>query len=175
MSVPGYRDLRRSARLFLLVPVALVAACLATSGASPAASSTVAYPEGYRTWTHVKSMWLGPQHGLADPFAGLHHVYVNPVGEAALRSGRSLPDGTVLVFDLLQSSVVDDALVEGPRKLVGVMQRDSRRWSTTGGWGFEGFGGDSKTERLVTDGGASCFACHQSRAGQGYVFTEWRR
>jgi hypothetical protein len=114
----------------------------------------------------------GTQPG--QPFAGLHHVYVNGVGEEALRSGRPCPDGTVLVFDLLQASLADQAIVEGPRKLVGVMQKDGSRWSTTGGWGFEGFGGDSKTERLVTDGGASCFACHQSRTAQEYVFTEWR-
>ncbi len=157
-----------------LVPIALTIASVKTFAAPPSASPKVDYPEGYRSWTHVKSMWLAPEHGLADPFAGLHHVYVSTAGEDALRSGRPLPDGTVLVFDLMQATVADHAIVEGPRKLVGVMQKDSRRWPTTGGWGFEGFAGDSKTDRLVADGGATCFACHQSRTAQGYVFTEWR-
>jgi Cytochrome P460 len=160
--------------LLALATIALTTVSVATLAAPSTSTATVNYPEGYRSWTHVKSMWLGAEHGLANPFAGLHHVYVNTAGEEALRAGRSLPDGTVLVFDLMEGSVADHAIVEGPRKLVGVMQKDSKRWAATGGWGFEGFAADSKTERLVTDGGASCFFCHQSRAAQGYVFTEWR-
>ncbi|MEZ4241380.1 MAG: cytochrome P460 family protein [Myxococcota bacterium] len=52
----------------------------------------------------MKSMWLGAEHGLADPFAGLHHVYVNPMGADAMRDGKPLPDGTVLVFDLVKQT-----------------------------------------------------------------------
>lgn len=149
----------------LLIPAALYAA---------GTPDSVPYPDGYRTWTHVKSMWLGPDHGLADPFAGLHHVYVNDVGRDALSRGRDLPDGTVLVFDLLAADVDGHAIAEGSRKLVGVMQRDRGAWPETGGWGFEAFAGDSKSKRLVADGGVSCFACHQSRADAQYVFTTWR-
>lgn len=157
-------------RLLPLVALSLLSGCASVA----AAPATVPYPEGYRTWTHVKSMWLGPEHGLANPFGGLHHIYVNDKGEAALRAGQALPEGTILVFDLLEAKLADQAITEGPRKLVGVMQKDSKRFASTGGWGFEGFAGDSKTERLVSDGGASCYSCHQSRAAQGYVFTEWR-
>ncbi|MCA9572086.1 MAG: cytochrome P460 family protein [Myxococcales bacterium] len=153
---------------------ATLAAIVASIDVFAAPAARVAYPEDYRSWTHVKSMWLGAEHGLADPFAGLHHVYVSPEGEASLRAGKALPDGTVLVFDLRQADIADHAITEGPRRLLGVMQKDSRRWPTTGGWGFEAFAGESKTERLVTDGGAGCFACHESRAAQGHVFTEWR-
>jgi hypothetical protein len=38
------------------------------------------YPEGYRLWTHVKSMELKPGHPLYESFGGLHHIYVNQVG-----------------------------------------------------------------------------------------------
>lgn len=161
----------------IVLPVALLVltfASFVTRAAPPAAPAQVEFPKGYRAWTHVKSMWLGAEHGLADPFAGLHHVYVNPTGAEAMRAGKPLPDGTVLVFDLLEANPAEHAMVEGRRKLVGVMQKDARRWATTGGWGFEGFAGDSTTDRLVTDGGVGCFTCHQSRTAQGYVFTEWR-
>lgn len=147
---------------------------LAAGALAAPADPDLAYPEGYRDWTHVKSMWIGPDHPLADPFAGLHHIYVDDVGADALRRGEPLPDGTVLVFDLLEADLRDDAIVEGPRKLLGVMVRDDDRFVETGGWGFQAFAGDSTTERMVTDGGASCFACHQSRSAQGYVFTTWR-
>lgn len=153
----------------LLVPL-LLAACSATANPKP----QVDYPDGYRSWTHVKSMWLGPEHGLADPFAGLHHVYVNPAGESSLKAGKPLPDGSVLVFDLLTAGLEDHAIGEGERKLIGVMQKDRKTWPETGGWGFEAFGGDSRTDRLVSDGGAGCFACHQSKEPSDYVFTTWR-
>lgn len=160
--------MRSSLRSFLApgAAIALAVWTVSTQAAAPQ-SAGVAYPEGYRSWTHVKSMWIGPEHSLADPFQGLHHIYVNPVGEAALRAGRDLPDGTVFVFDLLEAPLADHAIAEGSRKLVGVMQKDADRWASTGGWGFEGFAGDSRTDRLVTDGGASCFTCHESRRAQG--------
>ena len=149
---------------------------LALAGCSVQANppATVAYPDGYRSWTHVKSMWLGPEHGLADPFAGLHHVYVNAAGEASLRAGEPLPDGSVLVFDLLEATLKDHAVVEGQRKFIGVMHKDGEAFTSTGGWGFEVFPGDSKAEGLVDDGGASCFACHQSQRSSDYTFTRWR-
>lgn len=154
---------------FLLVP-SIVFAVFA-SAASP---KSVVFPEGYRGWTHVKSMWIGADHALANPFAGLHHVYVNDTGRSAMEAGKPMPDGTVLVFDLLDGGVTDAAIAEGPRKLVGVMRKDRAAYPSTGGWGFEAFAGDSKTSRLVTDGGASCFTCHQSRQGADFVFTTWR-
>ena len=35
----------------------------------------VDYPEGYRQWTHLKSMVIQKGHPLANPFEGIHHVY----------------------------------------------------------------------------------------------------
>jgi hypothetical protein len=61
------------------------------------------------------------------------------------------PDGAVIIFDLLEAVSGDSAISEGKRKVVGVMLKDSRRFASTGGWGFEGFAGDSKTERAVAD------------------------
>ncbi len=137
------------------------------------ADGGVPYPDGYRRWTHVKSMVIQPGHALANPFAGIHHVYANDRALEGLRSG-TYPDGAVLVFDLLEAREADHALVEGPRKLVGVMVRDHKRYADTGGWGFEGFAGDSRTKRLTNDGGRSCFACHASQKDHAYVFAKWR-
>ncbi len=153
----------------------LLAAVLSLAGIADARSGPdVPYPSGYRSWTHVKSMWLSDAHGLADPFAGLHHVYVNDAGAAALERGNPLPEGTIFAFDLLEAAPADEALVEGPRKLLGVMLRDTRRFRATGGWGFEAFARGASDQRLVTDGGAGCFACHASQEANGYVFSTWR-
>lgn len=146
---------------------------LSLFASAQAAEHSVAYPEGYRTWLHAKSMLIQPGHALENPFQGLHHVYANKKAESGLKSGK-YQDGSVLVFDLLQYQEKDKTIQEGERKLLGVMQKDSKKYAATGGWGFEGFAGNSKTERLVKDGGAGCFACHASEQKTDYVFSQYR-
>ncbi len=139
-----------------------------------AGDSKVSYPEGYRNWLHVKSMLIKPGHPLEDPFQGIHHVYANAKAVKGLNDG-AYSDGAVLVFDLLEYTEQDNAITEGNRKLTGVMYKDTKQYAKTGGWGFEAFAADSKTERLVTDSGASCFACHTSEKNDDYVFSKLRQ
>lgn len=143
-------------------------------GTNSHAGEQPAYPDDYRSWTHIKSMTLHKGHALENPFLGIHHIYGNKAAVAGSKSGQ-FDDGAVLVFDLLQSITKDKASVEGERVLVGVMSKDNSKYKTTGGWGFEGFKGNSKTERLVTDDGTSCFSCHTSQKEHDYVFTRWRK
>jgi hypothetical protein len=138
-----------------------------------AADQAVPFPEGYRNWLHAKSMLIQPGHALENPFQGLHHVYANKQAEAGLKTGK-YADGSVLVFDLLQYQEKDKTIQEGERKLLGVMLKDAKKFASTGGWGFEGFAGNSKTERLVKDGGTSCFACHVAEQKTDYVFSQYR-
>lgn len=156
-----------------LITGVLCLAVTAMSHAAPADQATVAYPDGYRAWHHVKSMVIKPGHPLENPFQGIHHVYANDNALAGLRTG-TYADGAVLVFDLLDYTDANSALEEGQRKLVGVMERDSQRFAATGGWGFEGFAGNSPSERLVQDGGEGCFGCHASVADTQYVFSALR-
>lgn len=154
----------------LAVPLILLAAVDPSHAADP-----VPYPAGYRDWTHVKSMVIEAGHPLFESFGGMHHLYANERALAGYRDGR-FPDGAIIVFDLLTAVAADSAISEGPRKVVGVMHKDSRRYAATGGWGFEGFVGDSATERAVADKAASaCFACHEARKSSDYVFSEMRR
>jgi len=141
-----------------------------------AADPAVPYPEGYRNWTHVKSMVIQQGHPLYEAFGGIHHIYANDKTLAAYRKGGSFADGAVIVFDLLDVKVGGGAIEEGPRKVVGVMVKDGKKWKETGGWGFEGFKGDSKTERAVGGNAkAACFECHTQVKGRDYVFSGWRQ
>ena len=146
--------------------------CVANSP-SYAGNDGVPFPEGYRNWLHAKSMLIQPGHALEDPFQGIHHIYANGKAANGLKSG-TYADGSVLVFDLLKYEEKDKTIQEGERKLVGVMHKDSAKYASTGGWGFEGFAGNSKTERLVKDGGKSCFGCHEAQKAKDYVFSELR-
>ncbi|MDH3580195.1 MAG: cytochrome P460 family protein, partial [Hyphomicrobiales bacterium] len=55
--------------------------------AAHAGEGKIEYPEGYRNWSHVKSMVLLEGHALAKPFQGIHHLYANPKALAGYRSG----------------------------------------------------------------------------------------
>jgi hypothetical protein len=154
---------------------AAILLCAGAAGAFAADPPAVPYPEGYRNWTHVKSMVIQPGHALAEAFGGIHHLYANRLALQGYASGGTFPDGAIIVFDLLEANSADNAIQEGARKVVGVMVKDARKWPQTGGWGFEGFKGDSKTDRAVgRDAASACFGCHAPRAAQDYTFSRYR-
>jgi hypothetical protein len=138
-------------------------------------TTAVDYPEGYRHWTHVKSELIGPDSPAHKRFGGLHHIYANDKAMEGYESGK-FPDGSVLIFDLLEVQIKDGVTTEGARRFVDVMQKDSKKFATSGGWGFEEFRGDSKTERNLNEQAkAECFACHTKRAQQDFVFSSFRK
>jgi hypothetical protein len=139
-----------------------------------AADPLVLYPADYRNWHHVKSMVIDKGHPLHEAFGGIHHLYANPKAVAGYKSGK-FPDGATIVFDLLEAKSADNAVTEGARKVVGVMHKDVKKYAATGGWGFEGFGGGDRKNRVVRDNAASaCFACHAPQKDHDYVFSRLR-
>lgn len=140
-----------------------------------AVADEVAYPNGYRDWHHVKSMVISPGHALHNAFGGIHHLYANNKALKGYAKGK-FPNGSVIVFDLLEANDAGNALIEGKRKVVGVMHKDSKRYAATGGWGFEGFKDDSKTERAVgANAATACFGCHEPQRSDDYVFSKLRK
>jgi hypothetical protein len=116
-----------------------------------------------------------PSHPLYEAFGGIHHVYANPPAAAALRKGEgAYPEGATFAFDLLEAREEGGAWVEGDRKVLAVMVKNTKRYEATGGWGFEAFAGGDRTKRVVTDATQQCFQCHQPQKDAGYVFSAWR-
>jgi hypothetical protein len=154
--------------------VALAATAAVASLALAADAALVPYPEGYRDWRHVKSMVIQEGHPLHAAFGGIHHLYANEQAVQGYETGR-FPDGAVIAFDLLEATASGGAIVEGRRKVLGVMQRDAKKYAATGGWGFEGFAGDSKTTRAVgANAAAACYGCHTSQKSKEFVFSSLR-
>lgn len=152
----------------------VAAALLASTTALAADPAAVPYPEGYRHWMHVKSMVINPGHALYDAFGGMHHLYANKQAEQGYKSGK-FADGSVIIFDLLEARSADNTVQEGARKVVGVMHKNAKQYAATGGWGFEGFKGDSKTERAVGANAAkACYDCHTAQKDKDYVFSTLR-
>lgn len=138
------------------------------------ATEPIDYPDGYRHWTHVKSMTIHEAHPLESPFLGIHHVYANEPALHGLQ-GDTFGDGSMFVFDLLQSNDAGNASVEGDRVLIGVMLKDSARFPQTDGWGYQAWSENSRSQGLVNDGGLSCHACHMQQKEQDFVFSQWRQ
>lgn len=155
-------------------PLAVKTLVLALLPAAGAIAAEVAYPGGWRDWKHVKSMLIEPGHPLYEAFGGIHHIYANPAALEGYRIGR-FPDGAVIVFDLLEAVRENNAVVEGARKVLGVMEKNSRRFAATGGWGFEGFARGDPARRVVGAKAAeACWGCHATGDTRDGVFSRLR-
>jgi len=168
---------RRGARRVLVAAVLLAGAWSASGPAAfaeqpkPAAAASPIYgvtiPPGYRKWEMV-----APAEEAA-PLDELRVVLGNPVAIRALEQATlPFPDGTILVklaYKRKQSDEFAPATVPGQATTVQVMVKDSRRYASTGGWGFGRF-----INGVPADIGQhqTCFACHQARVkNHDYVFT----
>jgi hypothetical protein len=135
----------------------------------------VPYPDGYRNWYHVKSQVATEDNKRFQSIGGIHHIYANELALQGYRAG-TFPDGSVIVFDLLGIRPHDGSLIEGERRWVAVMHKDSDKYRATGGWGYDNFAGNSKTDRNVAVNGPNdrCFACHLQQEDHDYVFSKLR-
>jgi hypothetical protein len=166
-----------SAKLRRVIFLALAATCITTWNLSSLAepNDAVSYPAGYRLWAHVSSALIGPQSPAFKHSGGIHHIYANEKAIEGYRAGQ-FPDGSVLVADFLETQEREGVTTEGPRRRIDVMVKDSKRYTATGGWGFEQFRGDSQTDRLVTaEIAATCFACHARQKERDSVFSVFRK
>lgn len=166
-------------RISALMRIALMAkifgAVSLTAAMAQDADPLLAYPEDYRDWRHVKTEYWGETHALYDAVGGLHHIYANEQAMKGLQQGH-YEDGAAFAFDLFDVTDEEGALKESIRKALFIMVRDEAKFSETGGWGYEGYGGDDRVTRLVKDqAGTMCVTCHLSKADSQYVFEDGLR
>ncbi|MEO7688746.1 MAG: cytochrome P460 family protein [Sphingomonas sp.] len=140
-----------------LVPIfaALLVAGATAGVASPHDTFEVAYPDGFREWTHVRSGYIGPESPASARFGGMHNIYANRIALKGYSSG-TFPDGSVIVFDVLDAVSDPLSLETTVRKFSDVMEKRG------GTWRYSEFRGDSRTERsvLTADGVTQCQGCH---------------
>ena len=132
---------------------------------------TVAYPEGYRDWTHVKTYVVKPKNPAFSAIGGFNHVYANDKAMIGYKTGN-FPNGSIIVSDVIDA--LDDSLNtrEGTRATLSVMVKDSINIQDPGGWRFETFEKDSKTTKLLTPTTRlKCNNCH--KRNQDMVFSDY--
>ena len=140
------------------------------AAASTPVQDGFAFPEGYRSWTHITSAVI--QSGASGP--GIHHIYANAKALQGYRTGK-FPNGSVIVFDRFALDVTTARTKAGARQFINLMIRDSVRFRDTGGWGFDGFVGDSRTQHQFPQSSVvtTCFNCHTQRKDSNFVFTSF--
>jgi hypothetical protein len=145
----------------------------ATDEASPIFGVTI--PARYRHWELVAP---SREAGRLDE---LRAILGNDVSMKAYREGKlPFPDGAILVKVAWKEvpSVEDDrafgqfqAFVPGRATTVQIMVKDSKKYSSTGGWGFGRFIDGKPVDEAQH---RTCFPCHAANAkGHDFVFTRY--
>src|SRR5262245_16385279 len=169
------------------IPVLMIAATMAVSvggamtfpagGADDESSPIfgVRIPPGYRDGRLIS---VAREEGNLND---LRAILGNDVAIKAYREGTlPFPDGTIIArlawgFDPLEESEKafgrPQSFVAGPPKNgVQFMVKDSRKYASTGGWGYAHFDGGKPASEAVHN---TCFACHQVAKARDFIFNRY--
>jgi hypothetical protein len=135
----------------------------------------VRIPRGYRDWRLIS---VAREEGNLDD---LRAILGNDVAIGAYREGkRPFPDGTIiarLAWSYVPSEENNKAFgrrqsfVAGPPKNgVQFMVKDSKRYASTGGWGYAQFDDGKPADAAMHN---TCFSCHLPAKGRDFVFTQY--
>lgn len=134
-------------------------------------------PPGYRDWKLVS---VAHEEGKLND---IRAILGNDIAIKAYREGKlPFPDGTIIarlawkyvpseendkVFGSQQSFVAGDQ----PEWYLQLMVKDSKKWASTGGWGFAQFDKDGKpADEAKTK---TCYPCHEPIKARDFVFTRY--
>jgi hypothetical protein len=181
----------------IVVATAFAIVALATAHPTSAQSSpesNIVLPAGYRNWQLISVAALGP------PFGDIRAKLGNAIAMEDFRRG-TLPyrDGAIIArLAWKQSSdpatvaglrlegiqkgldataiakLLRQSVVAGAPTNVQLMVKDSKRYASTGGWGFAQFT-NGKRDVVITapSNPRSCFVCHEPAKATDFVFTHY--
>ena len=167
---------------FVLVAVAALAGVVADMAPAPGQTDGEAapifgikIPAGYRDWRLIS---VAHEEGTLND---LRAILGNDIAIKASREGTlPFPDGTIIArlawsYDRLEESEKafgrPQSFVAGPPKNgVQFMVKDSRKYASTGGWGFAHFDDGKPASEAVHN---TCFACHQVVQSRDFVFNRY--
>ena len=132
-------------------------------------------PTGYRDWRLIS---------VAREEGNLNDIRAILGNDLAIRAYRGatfpFPDGTIIArlawshdaseennktFGRAQSFVAG-----APKNGVQFMVKDSKKYASTGGWGYGHFDEGKSADEAVLN---TCFACHQAVKERDFVFTRY--
>src|SRR5687768_1540680 len=175
------RDLPQPVLNALVALLAVVFAVVCVVGASEQAGGEsvpifgITLPEGYRDWRLIS---VAREEGDLND---LRAILGNDIAIKAYREGKlPFPDGAIiarLAWNYEPSEENNKAFgraqsfVAGPPKNgVQFMIKDSRKYASTGGWGYAQFDDGKPASEAVHN---KCFACHTPAQARDFVFTRY--
>jgi hypothetical protein len=181
--------------VFALVGVGALAGALATtapvSGQSDGEAAPIygiKLPQGYRDWhlVSVKRLTGKQLTGAGGELKQLRAELGNDLAIKAFRDGTlPFPDGAIIAalhWNEDSSDADNQALAAGFPGLglestfagsavnVQFMVKDSKKYATSGGWGFADFTNGKPGNEALHE---KCFPCHQPGKDHDYVFTRY--
>lgn len=162
-----------AAALAGIVAYAVQASGQTDSKAAPVFGITL--PPDYRTWSLIS---VAREEGTLDD---LRAILGNDIAmEAARAKALPYPDGAILARlawshePLAESEKAfgrPQSFVAGaPKNGVQFMVKDSKRFASTGGWGFAQFDDGKPADPAMH---TACFACHEVVRARDYVFNRY--
>ncbi len=134
-------------------------------------------PGDFKHWYLVHSTLITKENNKFGLFPGVHLIYVNATGFDRLKRGGSTPypDGTMFTDDVREFSATDDgSYLEGAaRKAITLMVKDSKKYASTGGWGFQAWAGGDVKKPIATDTVKQCFNCHVPQKAQDFTYSKY--
>jgi hypothetical protein len=133
--------------------------------------------KGYETWQDVAVSQT--ENGLKVIAA--NSVMINAYRQGTPGNGRLFPDGSKIVkIEWSQKKNPESpyvVMVPDTLKSVSFIERDSKRFRDTGGWGFAQFQYDAASDTFTPFGNdAACgYACHTAVKAKDYIFTAYPR
>jgi hypothetical protein len=141
---------------------------VATAADIAVAPTGVTIPKGYRNWSVVAP-------SQRDDKDEIRVILGNSIAMKAYRSKQlPFPDGAILAklaWKRVKSDEFDKTFVPGEPQRIEFMVKNSKKYASTGGWGFGRFvNGKPASEQDH----ATCFPCHQANVkGHDFVFTRY--
>jgi hypothetical protein len=166
---------------FLLIAVAAVAGVVTfTAHASGNADGEAApifgvkIPPRYRDWRLIS---IAHEAGNLNDFRA---ILGNDIAIKSYREGKQpFPDGTIIARlawsygPSEENNKVfgrDQSFVAGAPINIQFIVKDSRKYASTGGWGFAQFTDGKPADEAVHK---TCFGCHQAVKARDFVFTHY--
>lgn len=165
--------------ILVIVAIAVYATASMTFSASLADDEAapvfgIKLPPGYRDWRLIS---VAHEEGNLND---LRAVLGNDVAIKAYREGKlPLPDGAIITR-LAWSYVPSEdnnkvfgrqqSFVPGPPTNVQFMVKDSKKYASTGGWGFAQFKDGKPDPKADLN---TCFPCHVPVKDRDYLFTRY--
>lgn len=165
--------------IFVMVPIAFCAIALITIAAIRADDQAapifgIKIPPGFRDW---KLISVAHEEGSLND---LRAVLGNEIAIKAYREGKlPFPDGTIITRLAWTYTPSEDnnkafgrqqSFVAGPPTNVQFMVKDSKKYASTGGWGFAQFKDGKPDDKADLK---SCFPCHEKAKATDLVFTRY--